>query len=188
VDFFVAISARHLSNQVLRNFDATPAKTTAFILFSLKYELRSRKSSSEKSSSCLLSRVIACSQTSVVVIVMPAEEAKALVIPLIVCDTFFIASALSICAVKATEGPRMCFRDVSEAAPLATDSEPEIALALHFPGPRLTLVKIDEELEPWSEGARNEEGVEGGAEMSVVDFAVGVGLEAKASWQDAVGV
>jgi len=82
----------------------------------------------------------------------------------------------------------MRFRDVSEAAPLATDSEPEIALALRFPGPRLTLVKIDEELEPRSEGARNEEGVEGGAEMSVVDFAVGVGLEAKASWRDAVGV
>jgi len=59
---------------------------------------------------------------------------------------------------------------------------------LCFPGPQLTLIKIDKELEPWSEGARNEEGVEGGAEMSVVDFAVGVGLEAKASWRDAVGV
>jgi len=115
---------------------------------------------------------------------MPTEEAKALAIPLIVCDTFFIASALSICAVTATEGPWMRFRDVSEAAPLATDSEAEIVLALRFPGPWLTLIKIDEELEPWSEGVRNEEGVEGGAEMSVVDFAIGVGLEAKASWQD----
>ena len=95
-DFFAAMSARHLSNQVLRNFAATPAKTTAFVLFSLKYELRSRKSSSEKSSSCLLSRVMACSQTSVVVMVIPAEEAKALAIPSMVCDTCFITSALSI--------------------------------------------------------------------------------------------
>lgn len=41
--------------------------------------------------------------------------------------------------------------------------------------PRLTLVKTNEESEPWPEGARNEDGVDGGPEMSVgADCVAGV--------------
>lgn len=50
-----------------------------------------------------------------------------------------------------------------------------MALALRFP--RLTLVKTDEESEPWSEGVRNEDGVDGGADISAVECAVGVLME-----------
>ena len=51
-----------------------------------------------------------------------------------------------------------------EAALFTTDSEPDIVPALHFPW--LTLVKTDEELDLRSEGARNEDGVDGGTEIS----------------------
>ena len=94
--------------------------------------------------------------------VMP-EEAKALEIPSTVCEICFITSTPSSCT-EAVEGLRIRFRDVLEAALCTTDSEPDIVPALHFP--QLTLVKTDKELDPQSEGARNEDGVDGGTEIS----------------------
>ena len=74
----------------------------------------------------------------------------------------FTASVCSFCAMTEAEGwPRLRFRATSETVVPAADSPPLIALALRFP--RLALVKI-EFPEPASEGERNEDGAEGGAE------------------------
>ena len=106
---------------------------------------------------------MACWKTLLVVMVMP-DEANTLDMPSTVCEICFITSTPSICTVAVAEGPRIRFWDVSEAALSTVDLAPNMVPALRFP--QLTLVKTDEELEPQSEGARNEDGVDGAAEIS----------------------
>jgi len=134
---------------------------------------RSRKSSTdENSSQRVLSAEIACCQTSLLVVI--PEVAKVLEISSTILESHFIISTFSTCTIAAMDGPQVHFRDASEPALPAT--EPESALTLRFPW--LMLIRTEElDPVPQSDGCRNEEGVESGAEvvsLSLLDENVGL--------------